>query len=318
MTGAAPFHAALAEGPEGARAAWLRSADGVRIRAALWPLHGAKGTVLLLPGRTEYIEKYGPAAAELHARGWATVTLDWRGQGLADRLLPDVMTGHVGAFADYQLDIAAVLDWAQGQGMAGPWMLMSHSMGGCIGLRALHAGHPFRAAAFSAPMWGIRIPVWQRPAAAVVSRLARPLRMQHRYAPTTSSLSYVATAPFEGNLLTADRPMWDWMQAHLAADPRLALGGPSLGWLRMALDECAALMRLPAPDLPALVALGTKERIVEAGPVRHRMGTWAQGQLDLIAGARHEVMMEGPAVRRRFFDRACHLFETAAARDAAA
>jgi len=50
-----------------------------------WTGQHVKGTVLLFPGRTEYIEKYGPAAADFLARGFATVVIDWRGQGLADR-----------------------------------------------------------------------------------------------------------------------------------------------------------------------------------------------------------------------------------------
>ena len=58
--GAAPFFADLADGPPGGRAVWLRTEDGVRIRVGLWR-GGEKGTVVLLPGRTEYIEKYGRA-----------------------------------------------------------------------------------------------------------------------------------------------------------------------------------------------------------------------------------------------------------------
>ena len=64
MTAPAPFHADLAEGPAGGHALWVNTSDGVRIRIGLWPA-GEKGTVLLLPGRTEYIEKYGRAAADL-------------------------------------------------------------------------------------------------------------------------------------------------------------------------------------------------------------------------------------------------------------
>ncbi|PKP84875.1 MAG: alpha/beta hydrolase, partial [Alphaproteobacteria bacterium HGW-Alphaproteobacteria-2] len=51
MGGAAPLDAALAESPPGGHAAWLRTDDGVRLRAALWP-EGARGTVLIFPGRT--------------------------------------------------------------------------------------------------------------------------------------------------------------------------------------------------------------------------------------------------------------------------
>ena len=85
---AAPFFAEAADAPDGAVLRWLICTDGVRIRAALWR-GGTMGTVLLVPGRTEYIEKYGPAAGEMAARGYSMVTVDWRGQGLADRPLAD-------------------------------------------------------------------------------------------------------------------------------------------------------------------------------------------------------------------------------------
>jgi lysophospholipase len=92
--------------------------------------------------------------------------------------------------------------------------------------------------------------------------------------------------------------------------PDLALGGPSIGWLKAALHECAALALLPAPRVPAICALGTAEKVVDLPPVHLRMAGWPGGQLDLYPGAEHEIMMEGPAVRQRFFDRAVALFET--------
>ncbi|MBK5925929.1 alpha/beta hydrolase, partial [Rhodobaculum claviforme] len=61
--------------PADGRAVWLRTADGVRLRAAVWP--GARGTVLLFPGRTEVVEKYGDVIARLVAAGWGVLTLDW-------------------------------------------------------------------------------------------------------------------------------------------------------------------------------------------------------------------------------------------------
>lgn len=308
MSAPAPLFGPLADGPEGGHAVWLRTTDGVRIRAACWP-GGERGTVVLLPGRTEYIEKYGRAARDLASRGWATATLDWRGQGLADRALPDAMAGHVGSFAEYRRDLDAVLGWIAGTGLPGPLMLLSHSMGGCIALRALHGAHPFRAAVFSAPMWGLVLPPLLRPLAGMVASLVHPLRLDGRYAPTTSAQSYVATAPFEGNLLTGDRAMWQWMGTHLAVEPGLALGGPSLGWLAAALDECAALARLPAPVLPALTFCGSRESIVDPRAIARRMASWPRGELEILPGIRHEVMMEDPNIRRHFFDRACRLFD---------
>lgn len=309
MTEAAPFFADLAEGPEGGRAVWLRTADGVRIRAGIWA-GGHRGTVVLLPGRTEYIEKYGQAAADLQRRGWSTVSIDWRGQGLADHALPDRRYGHVEDFDEYQRDLDAVLAQVAAEGLPQPLVMLGHSMGGCIGLRALHRGLGIRAVAFSAPMWGIALPVWERPVARLLTAVAGPLHLTRKLAPDRGPETYVTTARFEGNLLTGDRAMWNYMRHHVEAQPDFALGGPTLGWARAALAECGALMRLPPPDVPALTVVGTEERIVTVGPIRRHMAQWQGAKLEVYAGARHEVLMEGPAVRQRFFDSACALFET--------
>ena len=303
----APFHAALADGPPGATCVWLQ-AGSARIRVAWWKA-GDKGTVLLLPGRTECIEKYGRAAGDLVARGYSVITIDWRGQGLADRALADRREGHVGDFAEYQQDLDAMLAEAGRAGLPQPFYMIAHSMGGCIGLRGLMRGLPVRAAAFSAPMWGIAMAAWLRPVTSVVSALAGPLGLMARYAPSTSAETYLLQAPFAGNVLTTDREMWDYMRRQVAEVPDLALGGPSIGWLKAALRECAALAVMPAPKVPAICALGTVEKVVDVPPVHLRMAGWANGQLDLYPGAEHEIMMEGPAVRQRFFDRAAAQFE---------
>jgi lysophospholipase len=304
----APFHAELADAPPGAVAVWLQP-GAMRIRVAWWKA-GDKGTVVLLPGRTECIEKYGRAAGDLVRRGYSVITIDWRGQGLADRALPDPMSGHVGDFAEYQEDLDALLAEADRVGLPTPYFLLAHSMGGCIGLRALMRGLPFRAAAFSAPMWGISMAAWMRPVAQVVTAIAAPFGFAHRYAPTTGPETYLLQAPFEGNVLTTDREMWAYMRDQVRAVPEFALGGPSLGWLGAALAECSALGAQPAPDVPAICALGTAEKVVDVPPVHLRMAGWSNGQLDLYPGSEHEIMMEGPSVRTRFFDRATALFDS--------
>ncbi len=303
----APFHAGVADGPPGVVAVWLQ-AGAARIRVAWWKA-GSRGTVVLLPGRTECVEKYGRAAGDMVERGFSVITIDWRGQGLADRALPDPMTGHVDSFDEYQQDLDAMLAEARRAGLPEPFYLMAHSMGGCIGLRALMRGLPFKAAVFSAPMWGIAMAAWLRPVASVVGVLARPLGLAHRYAPTTGGQAYLVAQAFEGNVLTTDREMWDYMRRQVVEVPELALGGPSISWLQAALRECAALAALPAPRVPVVCSLGTAEKVVDVPPIHLRMAGWGTGQLDLYPGAEHEIMMEGPAARARFFDRAAALFE---------
>lgn len=306
--GEAPLLHDLARGPAGGRAVWLRTDDGLRIRAAHWP-GGPRGCVLLLPGRTEYIEKYGPAASDLAARGFSTVVLDNRGQGMADRLLADPMMGHVGRFADYQRDLAALHDALPGLGWPVPDLILGHSMGGAIGLRALIAAPGrFRAATFSAPMWGIRMATLVAPVARVVGAAARAARLGERYAPSTDPVPYPLAAAFDDNTLTTDRAMWDFMRDQVRARPDLTLGGPSLHWLDAALAEMRWLARQPLPPVPALVVLGSRERIVDTDAVRRLAARWPTAQLIEVPGAEHEIMMEGPATRAAFFDAAAAVF----------
>ncbi|MBK5934397.1 lysophospholipase [Rhodovulum imhoffii] len=302
----APLHS-LANGPESGAAFWLRAQDDVRLRMAYWP-GGAKGTVLLFPGRTEYIEKYGPAALELGARGFSTVTLDWRGQGLADRLLPNGTVGHVESFADYQRDVTALMDAVADLGIGQPLFLLAHSMGGAIGLRALTTGLPVRAATFSAPMWDIRFPPFLWPVAWGLSAGSRALGLGARFAPGTAGESYVTDIAFDDNALTNDPDMYAWLRSHIRDCPELALAGPSLGWLHEALREGRALSRLPSPGLPALTFLGGAETIVSPGAIRNRMRRWPGGRLHFLPGVKHEPMMDTPATRATVFDETAALF----------
>lgn len=304
----APFYDDVAEAPAGATSVWLETSDGVRVRAAHWR-GGMKGTVLLFPGRTEYIEKYGPAAGEFAARGYAMATLDWRGQGIADRLIDERAPGHVGRFADYQRDVAAFMDFVRAEKLPEPYFLLGHSMGGCIGLRSIYDGLPVRAVVFSAPMWGIKMHPLLRPVAWTIATLGPILGMGDRLVPSTSPMTYVLEAPFEGNVLTRDRRMFEFMQRQLTTHPDLAIGGPTLQWLREALCETRALARRPSPGLACLTVLGAEERIVNAPAIHERMGRWPGSEFDLVGNAEHELMMESPAIRTRFYDKSAALFD---------
>ncbi|WP_299840883.1 alpha/beta fold hydrolase [uncultured Jannaschia sp.] len=304
---AAPYHAEVAAGPPGARPVWVDAADGVRLRAVTWP-EGPRGTVMLFQGRTEYVEKYSYAARELRVRGYATAAIDWRGQGLSPRSSRDPRLGHVRNFGEFQDDVDALLTHCATLDIPRPWHLLAHSMGGLIGLRALHRRSEFTRAVFSAPMWGLPLAPHRRLVGWVASSLASGLGFGERLAPGAAKVADPAAAPFEGNLLTTDSEMFAWMKRQITVHPELALGGPSFGWIWAALREMHRLAREPAPDTPCLTFLGTDEDIVSPDAIHVRMGSWSNGTLEMVEGARHEVLMEGPETRRRLYDRiAAHL-----------
>jgi len=307
----APLFADVCLGDTPGAAYWTETQDGLRLRLGLFRAPHAKGTVLLFPGRTEYIEKYAQSADELAQRNLSTLVIDWRGQGLADRMLDDTRIGHVDSFDDYQTDIRAMMSAAEALSLPRPFYLLSHSMGGCIALRALHEGLDVTAAAFTAPMWGIRISLPLRPVAFVLKYLLPSIGLGHITPPTTVPEPYVLHAPFKTNTLTRDPEMWEAMRQQIGTHPQISLGGPSIIWLREALAECDALAAMPSPDTPCLTFLGTDERIVHTGRIHARMKAWRSGVLECVEGARHEVLMENAALRKDVFDQIARHFETA-------
>lgn len=308
MLDPAPYLGEIAFGPGGGEAHWLKTSDDVRIRVGHWPLKDAAGTVLIFPGRTEFIEKYGQTAAAFAERGLASMAIDWRGQGLADRLLDNPLIGHVAHFPDYQRDVSAMLRAARQLNLPRPYFLLAHSMGGAIGLRAVIEGLAVRAVAFSGPMWGIHIARHLRPLAWILSHLMPRIGHGHRLPPYTQLEHHVLAEGFEDNLLTRDEEQFAIMVRQLRSHPELALGGPSFVWLREALLETRHLAGRPSPDLPCITFLGSNERIVDVPKIHRRMESWKKGRLEIVQNGEHEVLMDSDPVSRPVFDQMARLF----------
>ncbi|MFQ1700088.1 alpha/beta hydrolase [Loktanella agnita] len=305
----APYYDDIARAAEGGAAHWLTTSDGLRIRVGHWKPENAKGTVLIFPGRTEFVEKYGQTARALHDQGYASIAIDWRGQGIADRMTPNRAVGHVGQFADYQKDVEAVMAFVKAIDLPRPYFLIGHSMGGCIGLRSLLEGLDVNAAMFSAPMWGIQMSTALRPVAWGLSAVSTSLGFDQSLAPGQFEQSYVLRAPFMGNTLTTDAEMYDVMRDQLKAHPDLALGGPSLRWLNTSLREMHGLSTRPAPAVPCTTFLGRDEGIVDPVRIRDRMGAWPDGTLRVISGGRHEMLMDTPQIRNPIISETVALFD---------
>lgn len=288
--------------PEGGKIVWAKASDGVRIRMALWPHEGAKGTVLLFNGRTEFIEIHGAAAKEFAGRGYALATLDWRGQGLSDRFLEDRSIGHVAKFSDYQLDVECLLNAVQSEGLPGPYFLLGHSMGGAIGLRALNNGLDVKAAAFSAPMWKINMSPGTRVFAWIVGSLSGPLGFRENRAPMTSSKPHVLESTLKDNALTGDAEMFEFLRTTITDNPDLSLAGPSSGWVFEALKECRRLNTIPLPDIPVFISVADQDTVVDLNTIREFAARWPSAELREFPNCRHEIMNESPELRAAFFD----------------
>ncbi len=112
--------------------------DGVRLRYGLSPAQARplKGTVVILPGRNECVEKYFETMRDLSARGLGSAIMDWRGQGGSQRLIKDPMKGWVRSFDDYVMDLDQFFEEVVLPDCRGPYFVLGHSAGSLIGLMA--------------------------------------------------------------------------------------------------------------------------------------------------------------------------------------
>src|SRR5690606_556490 len=150
--------------PEGAHVGMFETPDKVKLRYATFPKGdgAARGTICLVQGRTEFIEKYFETIADFQARGFAVATFDWRGQGGSQRLIRNPRLGYVDTFDDYWVDLKSFHASVLLPACPPPYYLVGHSMGGLVALYAgLRARLMFERIFLSAPMVGLHPqPAW--------------------------------------------------------------------------------------------------------------------------------------------------------------
>ncbi|MFP3945110.1 MAG: alpha/beta fold hydrolase, partial [Alphaproteobacteria bacterium] len=292
--------------PPGGTCRMLRTADGRNIRAAWWPAasEAARGTVVLFNGHTEFIEKYFEVIGELTARGFAVATLDWRGQGLSDRLLEDRLRSHANDFADFAHDVSALLEQVVHRECPRPVMLLAHSLGGHLGLRAMR-DHPetFERAVLMAPFTAFRAGPASRAVLKMVSALARWTGRAERRFPLRPARTAL-DIPFAENEVTRDEARYARTQEILRAEPRLLLNGITWGWLEAALrsqDEIHGPHFMPTIRAPILVVSAEKEALVSSRDHVRLAAVWPNVRRILIEDAWHEVLMERDPIRARFW-----------------
>ena len=255
------------------------------------PAAAVRGSVVLSPGRTEFIEKYFEVIAELQARGFVVLVHDWRGQGLSDRLHPDRLRGHAVDVGGFLADFQAVLD-ALAPRLPRPWINLSHSMGGALTTLAMAAGEArFAGALLSAPMFGLN--TGRVPALAARGVAWTAARCGGRRA-------YVEARERSGVRLSHDAEREGRWRGQLEACPDLRLGRFTWGWLDTAFAVTGRLIRDPGltriTTLVTVLAAG-EEDLVDNRKMEAVTRRMPHARFRRIGGAHHELLMETDAVR---------------------
>lgn len=262
--------------------------DGWALRRFSWPQpNAAKGSMLFLTGRGDFVEKYLEALGHWHHQGWAITGFDWRGQGGSGRMLADPLICHLPDFEPLVRDLARfIAEWSAST--PGPHIIVAHSMGAHLTLRVLvRRLVGVEGAILSSPMIDIRvkqIPGWGLGLAARTAGLfgLSERRVWHR---DVGDVGGRMTSCPERR---ADKAWWK------ANKPEIASGPPSWGWVRAARKSIARLRRadLSGVRIPVLLLASERDPIVDVGAIRRVAARLPKAELATFSGSGHELLRE--------------------------
>ncbi|MER9072924.1 alpha/beta hydrolase [Mesorhizobium sp. M0904] len=291
--------------PENAAGGFFTARDGKKIRYGLFAAvaRPMKGTVVVLTGRNECIEKYFETIRNLADRGFGVATLDWRGQGASDRLIGDRQRGFVRSFFDYTGDLEQFFEEIVLPDCRGPYYILAHSAGAVIALLAAPSmANRVRRMVLIAPFFTVPdLPVSVK----TVRRLCSLFcllglgRLYAAWGPRPKE-----SVPFAINKLTSDPERYRRNTLIYETYPQLALGGPTIRWLKAATE---ASLIVSDPDfmakiqVPLLMIAAGADQVVSTRAVEAYARRLRVGSLVMIDGARHEILQEADLYREQLF-----------------
>jgi lysophospholipase len=283
----------------------LRTAEGATIRYGIArPANTVKrGSVLLLQGRAECLEKYREIVGGLTARGLYVYSFDWHGQGLSERFSKRGKRVDVKSFDDYLEDIALFIRevWCRPDGHR---YIIAHSTGGHVALRFMAERRLMvDGALLCAPMIDLKTKGWPRRLAPILVGAATRMGFADCQAPGERH-HLPSVRQFEGNNLTSDPERFRVLPDIVKSNPQLERRGATYRWVHAAFASIAKLNAPGVPEsipVPVTILIGDDDQIVDAEAAQRFAQRLPNGRLRLLKGARHEIMMENDTILEQFW-----------------
>ncbi|WEX77013.1 alpha/beta hydrolase [Sinorhizobium numidicum] len=276
--------------------------DGVgnrKIRYAVFKTKApfARGTIVLLQGRNESIEKYFETIDELTTAGFWVATFDWRGQAGSERLLRQPGRGHVDHFSDYERDLARFLEQIVLPDTRLPFSIVAHSMGALVVLSSA----PMLASRIDrmvllAPFVGLSGQAIGARGIAVMAAIMNRIGLGR----LPIHADKASRIPFENNVLTADFPRYARNLALTGSFPHFRLGPPTARWLNEAFRTMRRVMRrehLTKITVPTIILAPMADGLIPHLAIEFLASNFRAGHLIPIDGARHELLHEADRYR---------------------
>jgi lysophospholipase len=290
--------------PAGASVGSFVTRDKVKIRYATFTRtrFALKGTVIILNGRNECIEKYFETISDLNKRGFMVATFDWRGQGASDRLVKDPHKGYVRDFNDYVADLEQFFTDVALPDCRAPFFILAHSTGALIALMAApRLLNRIQRMVLSAPLLEFTGQAFAHSTIKFLSGFLRYSGFGSSY--MVGSQRPRETQPFFGNKLSSDPDRYRRNSRLYEEHPELGLGGPTATWVNAAsraMDGVRDPHFQSSIQIPVLILAAGNDQVVSTPAIERYVERLRAGALITIDGAKHEIMQEKDAYREQF------------------
>ena len=289
--------------PPGTRVESLDLGRGKVLRYALTPASSqpVRGTVVILHGRNECIEKYFETVRDIADRGFQVATFDWRGQGASSRFLRNPAKGFVKSFDQYAADFDLLFQSVLLPDCRGPYYIVAHSAGALTALVAAPSlANRVRRMVLLAPLLDINASRTRKMTARVIANTLRSTGLGGTYMLGGPH----ELRPFDANEVTSDAVRYARNCAILECAPELAIGGPTASWIVAA---ARAIKKVTKPEfieknrIPTLVIAAGADSVVSTPAIERVAVQMRNTTLLTIDGARHEILQERDFYREQFF-----------------
>ncbi len=289
--------------PDDAKVGRVDTPDSVSLRYAHWQAikRPSKGTILILTGRTEFIEKYFETVNDFRNRGFGVLVFDWRGQGGSSRMLDNPKKGYIEDFSQYVTDFNTILEEIALPDCVAPFYVVGHSTGSLIALLAMpQERNRIQRMVLTSPMLKLNSLPFSQPTLKYLTGTATVLGLGEAY--VERGPSSMENRPFDKNKLTSDLVRFQRIREFANAWPDLIIGGATIGWIYAA---CRAMNEIQEPEVraklsvPTLIIAAGDDRVVSPDAAEELGHDLPSATCLVIDGARHEQFQERDEYREQ-------------------
>ncbi len=268
----------------------------------------SKGTMIILPGFREPVEKYFETIRDMLDRGYDIWTIDWLGQGGSDRFLEDNGDRtHSESFDKtvkyFDKFIKEVVKPKEGDNL----ILNAHSMGAHLGLRYIQefGKDLVKSAIISAPMFMVKTEKYPRAAAKILATFGYKTGGAEKYVPGAKDYNDKDFDLVDSSVQITGINRYKSQMAIFKARPDLRASGPTYGWLYNAFKSMDILndkKYLEEIEIPILMATPLNDDKVELEEQEKASKIMKNCKMIKFEDAGHEIWMESDKFRNKWLE----------------